>query len=178
MNQTVWRASLVKLHAHSHEPDSVKGVTDNTTHTVMNGSDSLFIKEVGHLKAMQSCTPPTTHKHIATNTVTCTLSLTWTHPHTFLKYLPHTYGYLTREAKMDPPIQLLNRLSAELAAAMIFSRMLYRAKEHRDHNNDLYRWCCDPDNQVKSSHVKWFISETPVGVHERTSMKEHLVRRQ
>ena len=29
---------------------------------------------------------------------------------------------------------------------------------------------------VKSSQVKWFISETPVGVHERTSMKEHLVR--
>ena len=27
-----------------------------------------------------------------------------------------------------------------------------------------------------SSQVKWFISETPVGVHERTSMKEHLVR--
>ena len=26
-----------------------------------------------------------------------------------------------------------------------------------------------------SSQVKWFISETPVGVHERTSMKEHLV---
>ena len=25
------------------------------------------------------------------------------------------------------------------------------------------------------SQVKWFISETPVGVHERTSMKEHLV---
>ena len=31
-------------------------------------------------------------------------------------------------------------------------------------------------NKVKSSQVKWFISETPVGVHERTSMKEHLVR--
>ena len=27
-----------------------------------------------------------------------------------------------------------------------------------------------------TSQVKWFISETPVGVHERTSMKEHLVR--
>ena len=26
------------------------------------------------------------------------------------------------------------------------------------------------------SQVKWFISETPVGVHERTSIKEHLVR--
>ena len=92
MNQTVWRASLVKLHAHSHEPDSVMGVTGNTTHTFMNGSDSLFIKEVGHLKAMQSPPPPTTHKHIATNTVTCTLSLTWSHPHTVLKYLLHTYG--------------------------------------------------------------------------------------
>ena len=29
---------------------------------------------------------------------------------------------------------------------------------------------------IKSSQVKWFISETPVWVHERTSMKEHLVR--
>ena len=26
-----------------------------------------------------------------------------------------------------------------------------------------------------SGQVKWFISEAPVGVHERTSMKEHLV---
>ena len=31
------------------------------------------------------------------------------------------------------------------------------------------------DGVAKSSKVKWFISETPVGVHERTSMKEHLV---
>ena len=31
-------------------------------------------------------------------------------------------------------------------------------------------------NKVKSSQVKWFISETPVGVHERTSMKGHLVK--
>ena len=38
---------------------------------------------------------------------------------------------------MDPPVQLLNRLSAELAAAMIFSRMLCKAKEHRNHSNDL-----------------------------------------
>jgi hypothetical protein len=31
---------------------------------------------------------------------------------------------LTKDARMEPPIQLLNRLSAELAAAMIFKRML------------------------------------------------------
>ena len=28
---------------------------------------------------------------------------------------------------------------------------------------------------VKSSLIKWFISETPVELHERTSMKEHLL---
>ena len=32
------------------------------------------------------------------------------------------------------------------------------------------------EEKVKSSQVKWFILETPVGVHERTSMKEHPVR--
>lgn len=31
---------------------------------------------------------------------------------------------LTSEARIEPPIQLLNRLSAELAAAIIFKRML------------------------------------------------------
>ena len=39
---------------------------------------------------------------------------------------------------------------------------------------------CQPTHLVRlfertACQVKWFISETPVGVHERTSMKEHLL---
>ena len=30
-------------------------------------------------------------------------------------------------------------------------------------------------SETSPEQVKWFISETPMGVHERTSMKEHLV---
>ena len=53
------------------------------------------------------------------------LSFSLTHKHA----LTHKSNkQLTSEAKMDPPIQLLNRLSAELAAAMIFNRMLCKAR--------------------------------------------------
>ena len=36
---------------------------------------------------------------------------------------------LTREARMDPPIQLLNRLSVDTADEMIFSFMLWKVNK-------------------------------------------------
>ena len=169
MNQTVWMASLVTLHAHSHEPDSVKGVTGNTTHTFMNGSDSLFIKEVGHLKAMQS-PPRPLHINILLQTllhVHChwhdhTHIHSWSIYHTHMGNWPRKPKWTLQSSCWIASPQNWLRLWSSVAwsvrqgniviTAMIFSRKLWQAKDHRDHNNDLYRWWCAPDNRFTNVH--------------------------
>ena len=59
-------------------------------HIVMNSSDSLFIKEVGPLKAMQSHPPPPTltHTHTATNSYMYTITDVNTHTYILQVFTP------------------------------------------------------------------------------------------
>jgi len=43
--------------------------------------------------------------------------------------------------------------------------------EHQYHDDA----AAEAANVGNTNQVKWFISETPLGVHERASVKEHLV---